>query len=39
MFNIIKKLARWLYRSAITGKFVSRDYAEAHPKTTTKEKR
>lgn len=36
---MIRKLFRWLWRSAITGRFVSRDYAKAHPDTTTKEKR
>lgn len=30
--------ARRVWRSAITGRFVSREYAEAHPETTTKEK-
>ena len=25
---------RYVYRSAVTGKFVSRAYAEAHPTTT-----
>lgn len=28
---------RYLYRSAITGKFVSREYAEANPETTLRE--
>ena len=28
---------RVIYRSAITGKFVSREYAEAHPDTTIKQ--
>lgn len=28
----------YLYRSAITGKFVSREYAEANPKTTVRVK-
>lgn len=28
---------RRLFRSAITGKFVSKEFAEAHPETTVKE--
>lgn len=28
---------RYVYRSAITGRFVSRDYAEANPETTIRE--
>ncbi|MGB3452946.1 MAG: hypothetical protein WBA59_03870 [Moheibacter sp.] len=27
------------YRSAVTGKFVSKEYADQHPETTTKETR
>ena len=27
-------MKRYIYRSSITGKFVSRAYAEAHPDTT-----
>jgi len=38
MLNALKKLFRWVYRSAITGKFVSKEYAEAHPDSTVKEK-
>lgn len=34
----IKERARYLYRSAITGRWVSRTYAEENPTTTTKEK-
>ena len=34
-----KRKPRYIYRSAVTGKFVSRDYAEAHPDTTTREQR
>lgn len=29
---------RHLFRSAITGKFVSREYAEAHPESTVEER-
>lgn len=29
-----RRVKRWLYRSSVTGRFVSRDYAEAHPDTT-----
>jgi hypothetical protein len=36
--RLIKKAA-YFFRSAITGKFVSREYAEEHPETTVKEKR
>jgi hypothetical protein len=28
----------WRYRSAITGRCVSREYAERHPKTTVRER-
>ena len=28
---------RYVYRSAITGRFVSRAYAEAHPDTTIRQ--
>lgn len=28
-----------IFRDAITGKFVSKDYAKSNPTTTTKEKR
>lgn len=28
---------RYVYRSALTGKFVSREYAEANPETTVRE--
>jgi hypothetical protein len=28
----------WLYRSAVTGRFVSKAAAEAHPETTVKER-
>jgi len=34
----IKKLARWLWRSAVTGKFISKKEAEAHPSTSTRER-
>lgn len=29
---------RYVFRSSITGKFVSEEYAEAHPDTTQKER-
>jgi hypothetical protein len=38
MLSKLLKHARRIWRSSITGKFVSRDYAEAHPDTTTREK-
>ena len=38
MLNALKKLFRWVYRSAVTGKFVSEEYAKEHPDTTTKER-
>lgn len=37
MFHLIKKFARWVWRSSISGKFVTDDYAKDHPDTTTKE--
>lgn len=33
-----KKKERYIYRSAITGKFVSKEYAEKNPETTIREK-
>ena len=32
-----KKVTRKIHRSAITGKFVPKDYAKKHPKTTVTE--
>lgn len=37
MISKLRKLIRWLYRSAQTGRFVSKTYAEKHPDVTTKE--
>ena len=38
--NILKALdPRYVYRSAITGRFVSRLYAVAHPDETIRERR
>ena len=34
----LKKLVSWRYRSSVTGKFVKREFAEAHPDTTQREK-
>lgn len=39
MLKHVKKLFRYLWRSAVTGKFVSRKYAEEHPDTTTRERK
>jgi hypothetical protein len=36
---MIRRLFRWLWRSAITGRFISREEAEEHPETSVKEKR
>jgi hypothetical protein len=40
MFHVIKKLLkpRYVYRSSVTGLFVSKAFAEAHPETTTRER-
>lgn len=35
---MIRKALRW-FRSAITGKFVSRKFAEEHPETTVEERK
>ena len=35
---MIRKLIRWLYRSAVSGRFVSREEAEAHPESTVRER-
>ncbi len=35
--NIIRKVRKW-WRSSITGKFVSRKYAEKHGDTTVEER-
>lgn len=34
----MRKFIHWLWRSAVTGRFISRKEAEAHPDTTTREK-
>lgn len=34
-----KRKTYYVYRSAITGKFVSRSFAETHPKTTIRIRR
>lgn len=31
-------MTRYIYRSAVTGRFVSKAYAEAHPDTTVRQK-
>ena len=36
--HAIKRLVRWVYRSAITGRFVSKEYAERNPETTVRER-
>jgi hypothetical protein len=38
MLGSIKKLFRWIYRSAVTGRFVSKDEAKAHKRTTVRER-
>jgi hypothetical protein len=35
---VIRRFIRW-FRSSVTGRFVSRSYAEAHPETTEEQKR
>lgn len=35
---VAKRLIFWRYRSAQTGRYVSRDYAERHPDVTVKER-
>jgi hypothetical protein len=35
---MIRRLFRWLWRSAVTGRFISRDEAEAHPATSVRER-
>jgi hypothetical protein len=35
---MIRKFLKRLWRSAITGKFVSKEYADAHPETTVEER-
>jgi hypothetical protein len=32
------RFIRWLWRSAITGRFISRKEAEEHPETSVKER-
>lgn len=36
---MIRTIIRWLWRSARTGRFVTKDYADHHQDTTTREKR
>ncbi len=38
MIKALKRAWRWLFRSAQTGRFVSKKYAEKHPDVTTKER-
>lgn len=40
MIRFIKRLIqrRYVYRDAVTGHFVSRDYAEANPATTIRQR-
>lgn len=33
-----RKAKRWLYRSSVTGRFVTEKFADGNPDTTTKEK-
>ncbi|MCK4666797.1 multidrug transporter [Candidatus Dependentiae bacterium] len=33
-----KKKERYIYRSAITGRFVKKEFAQKHPETTIREK-
>jgi hypothetical protein len=35
---MIGRLIRWLWRSAITGRFISRKEAEAHPESSVRER-
>jgi hypothetical protein len=35
---MIRCLIRWLYRSAVSGRFISREEAEAHPESSVREK-
>lgn len=41
MISLLKRIARHVYRwrSAITGRWVSRDYAKAHPSETVRERK
>jgi hypothetical protein len=34
----IRQFIRWLFRSAISGRFVSKRYADDNPDTTTRER-
>ncbi len=36
---MIRKFIRWLYRSAITGRWISRKEAEEHPFESTRERK
>lgn len=38
LFRSLVKAARYVWRSAITGKFVTKEYAESHPEETVKER-
>lgn len=39
MIKHLFKAVRWLYRSAVTGRFISKVEAEAHPETSVKERK
>lgn len=36
--KLLKRVFRYIFRDAVTGKFVSKEFAESHPDTTVKER-
>lgn len=36
--KLLKKMFRFVFRDAVTGRFVTREYAEDHTETTVKER-
>lgn len=36
---MIRTLIRWIYRSSVTGRFITWDEAKAHPRTTERQRR
>lgn len=38
LLNMLRRKPRYLYRSSVTGRYVSQAYAEANPATTVAER-
>lgn len=38
LLAVIRRVFRYVFRSSVTGQYVTEDYAKKHPETTTKER-